>query len=1158
MALRFVCLGQKVWGSPLRWRQRWHVTHVTVIPLDSPTVAKEDGKLAELRRTALKSEVDAAVLEEMLKNLPSNDTQQMSRSDFLNALRSLHWFHTEANISTTDLNEFWAKVEDISSEQVELFLPCHLAEILSLLSDCQRPSTELIRFLNRRSRRLYRSFDAPEIGMIIRAYGKLDFKSLETIRVLGSRLAGLLQDPEQRDTVKGSDIVSLVATYARLQISWKKSRKVDQELKMWKALAVALPRMLPEMTPREISYILNGFARLDFSNSSIHSNVSQMFSATANHLVPRIALNSNREFPPRDLGLISNAFAKISAQTSTVSPLLKAVASAAVDQIENCNPLDLAQLLNAFAKLQVRDPPFYEAAAPEVMSKISDFDPQGISQTAHAYGKQQVVHHALFEKIADVSMRIMDRFLPKHLSNIAYGFGRLQVRHKKLLQSLSDEIIYRGTIGKTLQNASDLYFFQLRDLELLSQAFSRLAVFDQRLYFVIFDMTRQRVREFTRRVKDTEAEQDVNASVHSVIDKSRVAAMAGRGEEIKMLTGSGLSALLMAFAKSKADFHSLIRWVPHQVTSLEGQYSTVQLVQIFNACTRLGVKHAPMYSDLLSFAKHRIPQMSPRDLAMLMASMPKAKISNRNIIRNAIKVLSARIGDLNMLDISAALVGCCELNYRDERFLRLLASIIRTRMHEMSGSQLATAFTSYAQMRVEHPAWFDTVLFELFQRQSELREKDATNIAYAMLLLAAVERHAAEMAKEVVKVSPLDSHRGLLYSMLTISNEHRSDLNYPAIYQLQIIELYLRLLAPAVYEDLRQELKILLAKARKVSVIVDDYMQNSSRLHRRISQWFMRVGLEHRSEVFVGPFMLDMLIGERVVVEVDGPSHFYRETNTRTASSLLKVLMLRAMGFRVKHLPYQEWQQCGTAVKRTMYCSAFWKDVIAEENKSELHPRLPELVDILDIVTSWQVGEGPHPSAALLRKEKPQAQSLPAFYLEDGLVDHEDQPQSAESFDIDSERIGSRTPEDLIAAHEEAEAAMREDREHQITSQQRMVLAERDERDERDGREGRGRGLEDSEVTDEDLRKLFPRSKRREVRHGTTGMFDFDALEADTDSGSEDESEHPQTNATSGAKVDQQRQKLCGGSRHNANLSDIAFACLKFNPTLHAIFPQHC
>ena len=375
-------------------------------------------------------------------------------------------------------------------------------------------------------------------------------------------------------------------------------------------------------------------------------------------------------------------------------------------------------------------------------------------------------------------------------------------------------------------------------------------------------MTRQRVRELARHAETAETEL-INGA-----DKTGATASTA-------LSGHGLSILLSAFAKSQSNFHSLMRWVPKQVTALQGQYSTHQLCAIFNSCSKLGIVNSPMYTDLISFAKLRVPQMSPRSLAMLLRGMARAKSSNRQVLRSAVKVLSAKLVELDVVDACALFVGCAEMNYRDARFLRLLAAVVRSRLGEASGSQLATAFASYAHMRVRDLAFFDALLFELFRRQHELTEKDASNVAYAMLLLAAVERHELQEAPLAGTYAyPFDTHHGVLYSMLAISNEHRNELNYPAVYQLQIVELYLRLLEPGVYDAMRQELKTLLAKARKVNIVVDDYMQNSSRLHRRISQWFTRVGLHHRSEVFLGPFMLDMVIGNRVVVEIDGPSHF--------------------------------------------------------------------------------------------------------------------------------------------------------------------------------------------------------------------------------------------------------------------------------------------
>ena len=151
--------------------------------------------------------------------------------------------------------------------------------------------------------------------------------------------------------------------------------------------------------------------------------------------------------------------------------------------------------------------------------------------------------------------------------------------------------------------------------------------------------------------------------------------------------------------------------------------------------------------------------------------------------------------------------------------------------------------------------------------------------------------------------------------------------------------------------------------------------------------------------------------------------------------------MLEAMGFHVRHLPYQEWQQCGSAVKRTMYCSEFWKDVVGQSS------RRPELVDILDVVVTWQSGQGPHPSRALLSSE-------PAFYA-DAL--------ESDAFDA----------QELLEEHAEAEDAMVEHRKLQLSSK-------------------------------ESVRRLLPRSRRREVRH-TGGGVDYEALEADTESEDEDE-----------------------------------------------------
>ena len=51
--------------------------------------------------------------------------------------------------------------------------------------------------------------------------------------------------------------------------------------------------------------------------------------------------------------------------------------------------------------------------------------------------------------------------------------------------------------------------------------------------------------------------------------------------------------------------------------------------------------------------------------------------------------------------------------------------------------------------------------------------------------------------------------------------------------------------------------------------------------------------------------------GERIAVEVDGPTHFVGRSHQPTGSTLLKHRQLRYFGWRLESVPYWEWDACG-------------------------------------------------------------------------------------------------------------------------------------------------------------------------------------------------------------------------------------------------------
>ena len=76
-------------------------------------------------------------------------------------------------------------------------------------------------------------------------------------------------------------------------------------------------------------------------------------------------------------------------------------------------------------------------------------------------------------------------------------------------------------------------------------------------------------------------------------------------------------------------------------------------------------------------------------------------------------------------------------------------------------------------------------------------------------------------------------------------------------------------------------------------------------------------------------FSVDIqLTGQRVVIEVDGPMHYLREVGPRSGrpvvdgSTRFKHRLLTAMGWKVLHVPYFNWNALGSPEQQEEYLAA--------------------------------------------------------------------------------------------------------------------------------------------------------------------------------------------------------------------------------------------
>ncbi|KYN98066.1 putative RAP protein [Plasmodium gaboni] len=242
----------------------------------------------------------------------------------------------------------------------------------------------------------------------------------------------------------------------------------------------------------------------------------------------------------------------------------------------------------------------------------------------------------------------------------------------------------------------------------------------------------------------------------------------------------------------------------------------------------------------------------------------------------------------------------------------------------------------------------------------------------------------------------------IFFNLIYILNEkYRTKISLISIYQLQIVDLYLRSFFKN-YFYFPIYLKTFFFKCRNIKLNVDDYIILSSKTHRNISRFLNIVGIRHRSEVLFGPYQLDIVIdflekknpdnylhflkyqncnkddksiicdnisndnsndcniiykakrlekeniinnqdgkykviekvlNKNIVIEVDGISHFYKESFSRTINSVIKDYILKKLGWNIIHIPYQEWNQCFTFKKKVLYAIEILKNILQISNQ---------------------------------------------------------------------------------------------------------------------------------------------------------------------------------------------------------------------------------
>ena len=572
---------------------------------------------------------------------------------------------------------------------------------------------------------------------------------------------------------------------------------------------------------------------------------------------------------PRDVALIANAFA--GQPLSLTTRVFSVISDQTVLDVGSWNLQSLAMLTHAIAKSGVDDVRVLDMAASAVSRRILEFRAQQkpLGMLMYSFGKRGIRNDEMLKSVAELVKRDIQTLEWQTMAAVVYGFSKLRfVSDKQLWTILGEEVVFRGTEKR---NARRFKNIAARDVAMLAKGFSRIESVDKTQVAHVLSQLLKRVE----------------------VDKSSAVEVL---ESFARFDDSNVAGKVNA-------------WTRQHIGGLLDTMTSFELLSVTSSLVKLKIKSTWMNEKILEKVENigdcNLRILFLRKIAKLDFEPPFA------FVRNTCKLISANLGSLDPQQLVDVLHAVSELNYRDETFTsRMIQALCHhLKRGSVESHLLATVVVAAARLRVQDEPFYEVLVKCLFEESKIIvTERAVCNTAFSL----ATAFGSGDWKDEA----------GWFPSVVTrIVGNAPAKLSVEGIRQLQVLGMTLRM-KNVQLDD--QKVNQLLARVQSVYTFKTNNpsIEQSSATHRDVSRYLNKLGLVHRNETTIGPYSLDIFVpDQKVVIEVDGPHHFFRETNVRTSSSVLKHLILQSQGFTVMHVPYQEWQQCTSDLKKMAYCS---------------------------------------------------------------------------------------------------------------------------------------------------------------------------------------------------------------------------------------------
>ena len=520
---------------------------------------------------------------------------------------------------------------------------------------------------------------------------------------------------------------------------------------------------------------------------------------------------------------------------------------------------------------------------------IYDFEARHLSNLIYAFGLAEVNipvedGGTFFDSLAKVAKPLLHQFKPQELSNMLWAFGTVKIPNPQLFKEAGDAIV-------AFDNLDD---FWPQALSNMLWAYSTLG------------------------------------ESHPTVFKKIANHIVGL-DNLNEFIPQHLSNILWACASAKESHPMLFKKIADNIVSLEDldRFDAQAFSNILWAYATTGESHPMLFKKLADHivSLDNLNDFKPQHLSNSVWSYTTAKESHPELFKkvgNHIVTLD-HLYSFNGQDCSNTVWAYASAGESHPELFKKVADHIASldNLNSFTEQALSNTVWAYSTAKELHPTLFQKLSVAAIKRQNEFNSQGIANFLWAYTTNGQVDKKLFSSLVPTVKanlgkcseqdlaniawayaVANVDAPSVFNDEFINACIEKEDEFELEALFQLHQWQLW--------QEELKSNVSLPPSLQKMCYNAFVSKVPEPSKLQDDVISQLSSMELELEEEVLTkSGYRLDALVevnGERVGVEVDGPSHFLGRNPT--GSTILKHRQVTNLdGIPVVSVPYWEWNK---------------------------------------------------------------------------------------------------------------------------------------------------------------------------------------------------------------------------------------------------------